>query len=198
MDKDVTAYQTVVNNLKEQEKDLENRLANLTNQIQDAQVRHEQEVKLGKSETLKKTQEEEKMLKQKNELLKSRTVHVEELENGLRTRQSLLEKREIEVQDFDSQIMKLREERDRFNKYKYDTELSLDRAKITIAEADTAWDKVIVEREEVEGREKNAKQLELDWNTRLGEVEAREKQVKILSENLPKPAVVKKEELTHV
>jgi len=161
---------------KELEK-LDIELSNLNAQIHTQQVRREQDKKIDASEMATKFAEEKRKIDAEQSKLDIRLRELDLKEQDLRNRDAAIKIREQDVVDYDKKRLQLSAERSNFLKYKYDVELELVGAKNTIAEANETQNKIKMDRDMLDNREKQIKEKEKFWNDRIGELQDLEKKL---------------------
>jgi chromosome segregation ATPase len=181
---DIATLINVRDNLKKEVEKLQIEASNLQAQKHTEEVAKESQQKLEKLDVQKQVLGEEQRINNLKSELDSRTTAVIQQEERLRERLADLEKREMELVDIDKKRAELNQERANFNMYKYNIERELDQAKITIADANVCQEKLDAERFTIDGRDKHLKEQEKWWNDRIGELEEKEKQVKIEVQHL--------------
>ena len=173
----------VIKNLEEKIKQLEIRESNLNAQMHSKQIEFESSRKMDELDARTRLQKERDAITTKADGISARYSQLEIEEEKFRERKIMLEKREEELIIIEKERVELNQERSNFNVYKFNVERELEQAKIVIADANAAAEKLEMYEEDLKGREAKVKQQEKFWNDRIGEVEKKEKELRIMQEN---------------
>lgn len=180
---EVELLKDLKSNLEKEVKELKIQKSNLEADVHTLQIKQEGDRKSQELDIKRKSNlEKEKNIQEINRL-KILQSQVDYQSQRLKDRVSEVEKREQELIDLDKRKLVLKEERDRFNMYKVQVAKDVEKAKITIAEADAREEAIQSSLRSIEFREQNVLKQEKYWNDKIGELEANIKQFNIEREN---------------
>ena len=160
--------------------------SNTQAQIHQSTIAHEQNMKREREAIRKKETETEHSVQSKLSQIKSRENALEDKEELFRSRIQGIEKREQELLMIDDKRKLIQIERSNFNKYKFDTERELDKAKELIEESKCLGEKHKSKEDELKTREMRVAEIEREWNDRIGKLEIDEKKFEIYKQNVIK------------